>query len=193
MVRLNPPLSLSNVTVFSATLARERVRLAMLSRSRFSPGRILLTCRSSMMVGCRRTAELPAPVTCDSFSRSPVSTTGSARAAGSATASPVSMETELVPLPGSTALMLETLLIPLLDDGLVLGTGILCKGERLRRDSREETPPPAATLRERPRDRVLLPRDSFPGAGAGDPDWGDARGQSRETVTSSRPCSTSAL
>ena len=61
--------------------------------------------------------------------------------------------------------MLEPL-TPLLDGGVVLGTGVLCKGERLRLDKRDETPPPAATLRERPRDRVLLPRDSCPAAGA---------------------------
>lgn len=117
------------------------------------------------MVGCRRTAELPDPTTCDSFSRSPVSTAGSVLAAGSATASPVSMETALVPLPGSTVWMLEPL-IPILDGGVVLLAGILCKGDRLRLDNREETPPPAAALRARPRDRVLLPRDSCPTAGA---------------------------
>uniref|UniRef100_A0A8C5GKU9 Uncharacterized protein n=1 Tax=Gouania willdenowi TaxID=441366 RepID=A0A8C5GKU9_GOUWI len=95
----NPPLSLSNVTVFSATLARDRVLLAMLSRSRFSPGRILLTCRSNMMVGWRRTAELPVPVPCDSPSCSTVSTARSVWTTGSPVpASPVSTDTAEVVL-----------------------------------------------------------------------------------------------
>lgn len=74
------------------------------------------------------------------------------------------METELVPLPGSTVLIIEPL-TPLLDGVVVLATGILCKGERLRLDKRDDTPPPAEALRARPRDRVLLPRDSYPAAG----------------------------
>lgn len=117
------------------------------------------------MVGCRRTAELPDPTAWDSLSRSPVSAAGSVRAAGSATTSLVSIETELVPLPGSKVWTLEPL-TPLLDGGGVLATGNLCKGERLRLDKRDVTPPAAAALRARPRDRVLLARDSCPTDGA---------------------------
>uniref|UniRef100_A0A7N6AKJ0 Uncharacterized protein n=1 Tax=Anabas testudineus TaxID=64144 RepID=A0A7N6AKJ0_ANATE len=76
------------------------------------------------------------------------------------------METELVPLPGSTVSITEPL-TPLLDCGLVLATGTLCNGERLCLDKRDETQPPPAALRTRPRDRVLLPRDSCTTLGEG--------------------------
>ena len=56
MLRWKPPLFLSKEIRFSASPTRDRVLLAMLSRSLLSPGRILLTCRSRVMVGCRRTA-----------------------------------------------------------------------------------------------------------------------------------------
>uniref|UniRef100_A0A8C5N683 Uncharacterized protein n=1 Tax=Gouania willdenowi TaxID=441366 RepID=A0A8C5N683_GOUWI len=97
--RLTPPLSLSNVTVFSATLARDRVLLAMLYRSRFSPGRILLNRRFNMMVVWRRPAELPVPVPCDSPCCSTVSTARSVWMTGSPVpASPVSTDTAEVVL-----------------------------------------------------------------------------------------------
>lgn len=115
------------------------------------------------MVGCRRTAEFPDPVTWDSLSRSAVSTAWSAADAGSATASPVSMETELVPLPGSIVRMLEPLTLLLGERG-ALTTDNLCKLERLRLDTRDGKPPTAVAaavaLRDRPRDRVLLARES---------------------------------
>lgn len=72
--------------------------------------------------------------------------------------------------------MLESL-APLFG-GVVLATGTLCNGERLRLDKRDETAP--AALRARPRDRVLFPRDSFPAKGAWDADWGETWGQSIE-------------
>lgn len=142
------------------------------------------------MVGCLRTAELPAPITCDSLSRSTISTAGSVGTTGSDTASPVSIDTEAVPLPDSTVLM-DELLESLLDGRVVLATLTLCKGERLRLDTRDESPLPYAALRVRPCDRVLLPRDSCPAAGACVADWDDTRGQSIEAGASLRPCSPS--
>lgn len=115
------------------------------------------------MVGCRRTAEFPDPATWDSLSRSTVSTAWTAATAGSATASPVSIATELVPLPGSIVRMLEPLTLLLGERGAVT-TDNLCKLDRLRLDMRDGKPPTAvevaAALRDRPRDRVLLARDS---------------------------------
>lgn len=70
------------------------------------------------------------------------------------------METELVPLPGSIVRILAPLTL-LLDERGALTTDNLCKLDRLRLDMRDGNPPTAeADLRDRPRDRVLLTRES---------------------------------
>lgn len=69
-----------------------------------------------------------------------------------------------MPLPGSIVRMLEPLTL-LLDERGALTTDNLCKLDRLRLDTRDGKPPTAAeeaaaALRDRPRDRVLLARES---------------------------------